>query len=171
MTSRSANGRMTPARLADGAIHMFESAVCVASLAAIVVLVLVQVFYRYVLSSGILWLNEVVINLMILLVLVGAALATRHAVHTDLRMLLDNTPPPVAAILRIIGVIATIGFLVAMIWSSTTYAWESRRLTATMTGMPLWLVYGIMPFGGVLILYEFLTRLFGGLSGRSVEPS
>ena len=70
---------MTPARLADGAIHMFESAVCVASLAAIVVLVLVQVFYRYVLSSGILWLNEVVINLMILLVLVGAALATRHA--------------------------------------------------------------------------------------------
>jgi C4-dicarboxylate transporter DctQ subunit len=157
----------------DNIIRLFEEAVSILTLAVIVVLVLVQVFFRYVLSSGILWIDELVINLMVLLVLVGAALATRHGVHTDLRMFLDGARPGVRLVLKIAGVAVTLVFLLALIYASAIYAYDSRRLATTMIGIPLWLAYGIIPFSGMLILYEFLKLTIRSIRDRrfnAIEP-
>jgi hypothetical protein len=35
-------------------------------------------------------------------------------------------------------------------------------MTTTMIGIPLWLTYGVIPFGGVLILYELTKGLVLG---------
>ena len=151
----------------DRMVRRFEDTVCVLALSVIVVLVLVQVFYRYVLSSGILWIDELVTNLMVLLVLVGAARATRLGVHTDLRMLLDNSPPRVRSVLKAAGVLVTLTFVLTLIYASANYAYDSRRLATTMIGIPLWLAYGAIPLGSLLILYEFTKLTVGAiLAGR-----
>ena len=152
----------------DRLVKTFEDAVCILALSVIVILVLVQVFYRYVLSSGILWIDELVTNLMVLLVLVGAARATRRSVHTDLRMLLDNSPAPVRSILKAVGAAVTLVFIVTLIYASSRYAYDSRRLATTMIGIPLWLTYGVIPLGGILILFEFSKLLIRSIrSGQS----
>ncbi|MBB4304573.1 C4-dicarboxylate transporter DctQ subunit [Rhodobium orientis] len=151
----------------DRIIKLFEEVVSVLTLAVIVVLVLVQVFFRYVLSSGLLWVDELVINLMVLLVLVGAALTTREGAHIDLRLIVNSMPPWLRLVLKAAGTLVTLTFLVVLIWASSRYAYDSRRLSTTMIGIPLWLTYGTIPLGGVLILYEFLKRTIRALRDGS----
>lgn len=102
----------------DKVVRFYEDAVCILSLLLIVVLILTQVFYHYVLSSGILWIDELVINLMIVMVLTGAARATRVGAHTDLRMLVNATPPLLSKVLRVAGILATYGFLLLLTYFS-----------------------------------------------------
>ena len=146
----------------DKVVRFYEDAVCVLSLSVIVVLVLTQVFYRYVLSSGILWIDELVINLMVVMVLTGAARATRVGAHTDLRMLLDAAPPLLSKALRVAGVVVVYSFLLVLIYFSARYAWDSRRMTTTMIRIPLWVTYGTIPLGSVLIMYELTKGLLLG---------
>lgn len=148
----------------DKVVRFYEDAVCILSLLMIVVLILTQVFYRYVLSSGILWIDELVINLMIIMVLTGAARATRVGAHTDLRMLIDATPPLLSKALRVVGILATYAFLLVLTYVSARYAWDSRRMTTTMIGIPLWAAYGIIPLGGILIMYEWTKGLLLGFT-------
>jgi C4-dicarboxylate transporter DctQ subunit len=143
----------------DKWIKFLEDTVCTVSLAIIVVLVIVQVFYRYVLSSGILWIDELVTNLMVLMVLFGAAAATRNNVHTDLQVFVKKSPIKVSLVLEIIGTTITLLFLLILIYISVIYTYKSRGLSTIMIQLPLWLVYGIMPVGGILIFYEFIKKL------------
>ena len=142
----------------DRGIKLLEETVCTVSLAIIVSLVIVQVFYRYVLSSGILWIDELVTNLMVLMVLFGAALATRNKVHTDLQILINRSPKPVSKFLKIFGAIIVGLFLLILIYYSAMHAYNSRTLTTIMIEIPLWAAYGIIPVGGVLIFYEFIKN-------------
>ncbi|MCB1491026.1 MAG: TRAP transporter small permease [Rhodobiaceae bacterium] len=156
-------------QLIDRIIKLFENVVCTATLGVIIVLVLVQVFYRYVLSSGILWIDELVINLMVLLVLVGAALATRRGLHTALEMIVDIAPGPLPAVMKVIRIVGTAAFVLVLIYASAQYAWESRRLSTTMIGIPLWLAYGVIPLGGVLIFYEMAKSVIGALRQGRID--
>ena len=140
-----------------------EEVVCTVSLAVIVSLVIVQVFYRYVLFSGILWIDELVTNLMVLMVLFGAALATRNKVHTDLQLFVTRSSRTVSLGLRLIGAAVTGLFLLTLIYFSSIYVYNSRGLSTTVIKIPLWIVYGMIPIGGVLIFYEFVKTLREGL--------
>ncbi len=153
----------------DNLICFIEEAVCVGALALIVTLVSIQVFYRYVLSSGILWMDEVVTNLMVLMVMFGAALATRNKVHTDLRVLVSNAPPKVATGIRIFASLVIGLFLLILIYYSALHAYNSRNLSTIMLDIPLWATYGLIPAGGVLIFYEFARNLCNVAFGGSRE--
>lgn len=142
----------------DKWIRILEETVCTVTLAIIVTLVIVQVFYRYVLSSGILWIDELVTNLMVLMVLFGAALATRNKVHTDLQVLVNRSSEKVGLALKITGTIVIALFLLILIYYSALHTYNSRNLTTIMIEIPLWVVYGIIPVGGVLIFYEFVKN-------------
>lgn len=140
----------------DRSIGWVETTLSVTSLLVIVILVLVQVFYRYVLSSGILWINELVTSLMILMVMAGSALAARHSEHTNMTMLADSLPKSVARLMHGVALLVTLAFLVTLIVTSAIYALQARTLHSTMLEMPMLLLYGILPLGGALIFYEFV---------------
>lgn len=143
----------------DGIVRVVEEVVSIGALALIVSFVSVQVFYRYVLSSGILWMDEVVTNLMVLMVMFGAALATRNKVHTDLQVLVGNSPPKVAMAIRIFATLVIGVFLLILIYYSALHAYNSRNLTTIMLDVPLWATYGLIPLGGILIFYEFVRNI------------
>jgi C4-dicarboxylate transporter DctQ subunit len=143
----------------DKAVEFLEEAVCLLSLTAIVSLVVIQVFFRYVLSSGILWLDEIVTNLMVLMVMFGAALATRNMAHTELKVLLGRASPKIAFIMKLFAIAIVTAFLLILIYYSALHAYNSRKLSTIMVDIPLWLVYGIIPAGGVLMFYEFAKQI------------
>ena len=143
----------------DRIMRVTEEVICIGALTLIVSFVTIQVFYRYVLSSGILWMDEVVTNLMVLMVMFGAALATRNKVHTDLQVMVGNAPPKVAVMIRIFAALVIGIFLLLLIYFSALHAYNSRNLTTIMLDVPLWATYGLIPLGGVLIFYEFIQSL------------
>jgi TRAP-type transport system small permease protein len=140
----------------DRSIRWIETTLSIFSLMAIVVLVLVQVFYRYVLSSGILWANELITSLMLLMVMVGAALAARQNAHTSMTLLADTLPKTLSRLVHGIALLVTLIFLISLIMTSTSYAWQSRALYSTMLEIPMPILYGILPLGSILMLYELV---------------
>ncbi len=143
----------------DNWIRIIEEVVCTLSLAVIITLVIVQVFYRYVLSSGILWIDELVTNLMVLMVMFGAALATRNNVHTNLQVLIGMSPRKLSLVLKAFAALVVALFLLILIFYSALHAYNSRNLTTIMIELPLWAVYGFIPLGGILTFYEFIKKI------------
>jgi TRAP-type C4-dicarboxylate transport system permease small subunit len=84
-------------------------------------------------------------------------------------MLLDAAPAPLSKALRVSGVVVVYSFLLVLIYFSARYAWDSRRMTTTMIRIPLWVTYGTIPLGGLLIMYELTKGLLLGFPEH--EPS
>jgi C4-dicarboxylate transporter DctQ subunit len=146
-------------RIADRVIEQLENHGSVLSLAAIVVLVCAQVFYRYVLYDGIVWADEVVGVLMVVMVMFGSARGMRVGEHTDLQSLVDALPYSLRTAIRGLTATATIVFLLIVLFSSLRHTLQALYLTTIMIRIPMWLCYGMIPLGFLLMIYEFLRRL------------
>lgn len=75
------------------------------------VIVCLNVFYRYVLSSGIVWANEIPGFLLVCIGFLGAYLATRDDGHIAFDMLVEMSPRRVQLLLRSLSDLIVIGFL------------------------------------------------------------
>ena len=154
--SSTANGLL---QTADRAIAQLENHGSVLSLAAIVVLVCAQVFYRYVLYDGIVWADEVVGVLMVVMVMFGSARGMREGEHTDLQSLVDALPRSLRTPIRGLTAAATVIFLLIVLFSSLRHTLQALHLTTIMIRIPMWLCYGMIPLGFLLMIYEFIRRL------------
>ena len=70
----------------DAVIYGIELVIGSIAMACIAALVFATVIARYVLNKGILWADEVVVNLFVLLVMMGGALCFRFRKHTEMTL-------------------------------------------------------------------------------------
>lgn len=75
------------------------------------VVICLNVFYRYVLSSGITWANEIPGLLLVCIGFLGAYLATRVDGHIAFDMLVDMSSKQLQLVLRSVSDVIVIGFL------------------------------------------------------------
>ncbi len=143
----------------DKSIAFVEDAISTTALAVIVVVVVAHVFFRYVLRSGILWSDELVTVLMVVMAMFGSARAVRVKMHTDLQGLVDSLPKAPRTVIRIFVVLVTLIFLVVFLVASFDYAITAGKLTTILLKIPLKLCYGTMPVGAALMLYEFIKLI------------
>lgn len=140
----------------DKSVELIEDVAMVVSLSAIVILVLLQIFFRYVLSSGILWGDEIVTNLMVLMVMFGAPAATRRLLHTDIQVFVNMLPAIARNAVKIVTVLLGLMFLGLFIYSATKFTLDSKGSFTTVLAIHMPYIYVIMPIGAVLMLYEYI---------------
>ncbi|WP_136066028.1 TRAP transporter small permease [Modicisalibacter radicis] len=76
--------------------------------------VCLNVFYRYVLGSGLVWADEVPGFLLVWIAFLGAYLAARQEGHIAFDMLVESFPPLLRGSIQVIGELAVIGFFVLL---------------------------------------------------------
>lgn len=143
----------------DKGIGYVEDAVTTAALGVIVVLVVAEVFARYVLNSGILWGDEVIVNLMVLMVMFGAPAAIRRFLHTDLQVFVNMMPKPVRITVKALTCLIGLAFLGLFLYSSTTYTFAAWGSFTTVLKIPMPYIYVMMLVGAVLMVYEYLKAI------------
>ena len=160
---------MTPLRRLDAAVAGAERGVAVALLAVTVTLVILQVFFRYVLNSSLSWSEEAARYLFIWAAVLGfsSSVEARRLFRFD--MLAQRLPPAGAAVCVALYVIATVGFLWALIVSGGALVMGTLSQTSPAIRLPMALPYAALPVGGVLIALHFLASL-GGASRGSASP-
>ena len=126
---------------------------------AIVILVTVCVFYRYVLKSGFMWSSEVQEVLVVAMAMFGCAKATREAGHTELTALTKMFPRKGRVVIRAITSVLTVIFLGVFFWTSLKYTLNSGNLKTIMLRIPYKYFYMWLPIGMGLNLYEFVKRI------------
>ena len=143
----------------DNAIGMVEDAVSIGCLVIIILIVSSQVFFRYVVGSSLLWADEVVANLLVLMVMFGAPAVTRRFLHTDLRMIVNALPPRLGAIVRVFSSAIGLLFLGVFVYSAAKYTFDARGMVTTVLKVPMPYVYSMMLVGSVLMLFEYIKTV------------
>lgn len=139
----------------DRIIGKAEDGVAISALGVVMLIVVVQVFFRYVLATGILWANELIADLMVLTVMFGAPAATRRYSHTALEMVVERIPGTARKVVRAISFLIGFIFLSLFLYSSIEYVISGSGMLSLVLKIPMPIVYSIMVIGAILMVYEY----------------
>jgi TRAP-type C4-dicarboxylate transport system permease small subunit len=133
-------------------IDRFSCGVMAVTLAAMVVIVFAQVFWRYVLSASIFWSEELARYLMIWGSMFAAGVCLRRGAHMAVRFVHDLLPTPHRKATALI-VYALIFFFLSVVCifgiDLVQRMWYQRSPTLRL---PMGLVYIAIPLGAALMI-------------------
>lgn len=135
-------------------------------LAVVVVIVLVQVFGRYILRISLSWPEELARYVLVWLMFFGvtAAAATRSQIVVD--TVLELVSPRVRRALEGIGALAGLVAVGLLVWTSQPLFGPASRSTSPATGIPSFWIYLAVPVGGALLGLFALADLGRILRGQ-----
>jgi TRAP-type transport system small permease protein len=125
-------------------------------LAAMAVIIFVNVALRYLTNQSIEWAEEVSRHMMIWLTFLGAGPVLRYGGHIAVENLQDAMPRPLAIITRAVVAALLFAFFGFMIWYGWLYMGRTMFQLTAATQIPFAYIYAAMPVGGVLLVVHWL---------------
>lgn len=136
-------------------------------LAAMVVVVCLGVFFRYVLNASLVWYDEFASYLLVWLTFYGAVVAHYHRRHIGFELLVDKLEGAARRAVDAVAELFVIGFQFVLFW----YGWILTQRAGEETAISLpWVkiawVNSVLPITGALMLLISLARFAGIMSRR-----
>lgn len=161
----AARGRSVPGRLFGWLMVLVETWV-MALLIAMVLLVTVAVFYRYVLGASLIWYDEFASYLLVWLTFYGAAVVAYHRRHIAFETVVERLSPGARRAAAIAAEVCVIAFQGILLY----YGWVLMQAIRAETAVSLeWVrmgwIYSVLPISGGLMLLISLVDLAGLLRG------
>lgn len=146
-----------------GFFYIFVALVWLARIlvALMVIVVGVNVFMRYVLSTGIAWAEEVALLLLVWFTFIAFALGVKKKIHISLKIIPDTIPETLRIILEKLENVVTLSVGIVMIVYGRTLVQFTMRSVMPSLGLPSGYLYLIVPIAGVLITYDSFMDLLG----------
>lgn len=141
-----------------GGLGATLTALSVALLASYFVLVLLQVFFRYVLNASLFWAEELVRGLMVWGVMIGSALVAASRGHIRVEVLELMLPPAGRRVVVWICDALTIAFSLILLVASIQLMDRAWTQQSPILEVPKWTVYMAIAVGaGLEALLTLLT--------------
>lgn len=133
-------------------VKWFEDWVVIASFMVIVLVTFVNVVSRYTFQASLAFSEEITINLLVVMTMMGAVVGIRLGAHLGFTYIVENAKTKVRRSLIIIGSALMIVFLaVLLIWGGEMVFHQAIRGRATPSlGIPQWLFTLSIPLAGLL---------------------
>ena len=144
------------------------TAVSVALLAGYFVLVLLQVFFRYVLNESLFWAEEVVRGALLWGIMLGSALVAASRGHIRIELLEAVLPPGGRRIVDWVANALTLAFTLTLVWAGIQLIDRTWMQQSPVLDVPKWTVYLAIPLGAAL---ESLLMLLTWNDERLAEPT
>ena len=151
-------GRATAYQRASRVLSGILDAVVVVLLGAVVVIVLAQVFSRYVLGFSLIWSGELVRLLHVWMIMLAAV----QARHMRITVLTDILPRPLRRVLDWVALAVTAACLVLLLWGSWRIALLLWNDTYTRLPLSPALLFVAVCIGGALWLAVATARCITG---------
>ena len=135
---------------------------CAVLLAAITVIILLSVFYRYVLGNALSWSEEAGRFLVVFVGLAGAAIALHKDEHASFTAVLNRFPAWLQKACRVLNYSLIALFAGIMLVYGTDLAFDSGA-TAEIIPMPMWIPLLSVPFSGGIMLLVALRKIISEL--------
>ncbi|MFC4768415.1 TRAP transporter small permease [Effusibacillus consociatus] len=131
-------------------------------------LIFYGVVMRYVINNPQAWVEEISKYLVVWGTLTGAAVALREGHHIQVDILYDRVPPLVKRIFNIFSNLLGILFcaLFIVFGSNLLNMYIQLDQRSTDVGIPLWIVYLVLPISGLMLAFRFVEKLAANLKGE-----
>ena len=146
------------------------SIACAVLLSFMTILVLIQVFSRYVLNSPVAFTEELVRYSLIWTGFIGAVYAFSTREHMALTLVRDKLTgrPHQILVIFIDALILLLAIFVITI-GGYKLAMSARAEFSALLGVPRTLVYSIAPISGIFIIIAQIINLYEDITGNKVE--
>lgn len=154
----------------DVIMDKFLSIACAVLLSFMTILVLIQVFSRYVLNSPVAFTEELVRYSLIWTGFIGAAYAFSTREHMSLTLVRDKFTGKAhtALLVAIDSLILLLAIFVITIGGFKLAVSASREFSALL-GIPRSLVYSIAPISGIFIVIAQIINIYEDITGEKVD--
>jgi TRAP-type transport system small permease protein len=163
---------MTVLRAVLDRLHGGLKWLLVASVAILIIPVMLQIFSRYVgFIPRYIWTEELARFCFIWMIMIGAMIAVREGTHFDVD-LLPSLAPKANAILRIITHCAMLMFAMVFLYFGYQFTMFGANQSSELAELPMWLIFIAWPLAGafwLLFLAEKFADDFSVLRG-GVRP-
>jgi TRAP-type C4-dicarboxylate transport system permease small subunit len=148
--------------------------------AALVVFMMLAIAYsvamRYLFDLPVPWVVEVSSYLMLYITFLGAAWLLRRDGHVEVDLFLIHAGPRTAAAAKAITSLFGAAVGLVLTWNGALVTVDQFQRAATTFGVlntPQWLLTGVIPLGGALLLLEFVLRAWKHLRlfARPARPA
>lgn len=140
--------------LLDGALYIITTILFV----AMIVILFLQVWFRYVLAAPLPWSEEGARFILIWLSMLGACIASREGQHFLFRWFALFLPGEARFWLRRLCDLLAIAILVVILRYSIVYLDVVERQTAPGTGLNMRVPYAGVTIGAALLLYIYICE-------------
>lgn len=139
--------------------------------AALVVIMGMNVVFRYCLSIGIDWADEVSRLIFVWIIFVGAYVAFKRKAHASMSVLDKFIPVPLKRYHKlIVGLLESI-FMFVITWFGTIQVLDTARFGQVTAGLgaPMALFYVVIPLTALLITIAILTDNYHNFTNKRGE--
>lgn len=150
-------------------INKLEEGIISLLLAAMTILVFVEVVLRFGFNTGVLWAEELTLLISAWMVLFGASYGIKVGSHIGVDALVKNLPNKVARIVGAISVIAALTYCGIYLKGSFVYLDKMMQIQLEMEDLPMqrWHAHSILIIGFSLIALRLLTLLWRIIKGEA----
>jgi TRAP-type C4-dicarboxylate transport system permease small subunit len=140
-------------------------------LAAMVVDVAIQVFFRYVIQNPPTWTEELARFLFAWQIFLGAGLAFGRGSHIVVDALLLVLPSGGRRLLAGATDVIVLGFLVVLIWLGIRMVQLTSDTYSTAMRLNMGIVYASLPFGAAISAMYVVIHLINVVRGKAVQTA
>ena len=144
-----------------------------ALLVAMVALVTLGVFFRYVVDASLSWYDEFASYLLVWLAFYGAVVTTYRNRHISFDTLVTRLGPRARAALAVVSESFSLLFYAMLAWYGLVLMQTMGQDTAvSLAWIPMSIVYSAMPISGTLMTLVSVMRLVSLVTtGRGFQPA
>ena len=157
-------------RVALGLTRLTEG-ISAVLLGAIVVVNVLQVFFRYVVGDPLGWTEEVMRYAVVWVTFLASVAAVYRGEHMAIEVIGPFLPPPAQRVLYILVLLCIAAFCAVLVWQGFPLAWRNAAQTSPSAEIPMIVPYVSVAVGGLLILVQVACLLVLLAAGRYAPPS
>lgn len=136
---------------------------------ALLLLILLQVFTRYVMQAGLTWTEEVARMILVWTVMLGAAVAMERNEHYMITVLSAKFRGAFRTWVLVVTNVLGLVFLIALVHYGSLYMATNMKVTFVATGVSRGWVYLALPVGAAIMACSLLSHSIEALAGREVS--
>ena len=123
-------------------------------------LIFYGVVLRYVFKNPRPWIEEISMYAIIWGIMFGLSIALRNNQHITIDLLYEKLPPKFQRIIDLFANSIGVIFCVCLVYFSTDLVISTYKtgMVSMTVGIPMWIVYLILPISGTFFLIRFIER-------------
>lgn len=128
-------------------------------LGAVFVLLVSQVYFRYVMNSSLSWSEEAARYLTIWIVFLGVALGLRRKRLIAVEVVVQFVPKKLEFAFRMLVLLVSLVLMAFLFYFGIRMGITVSNKTSTAMGIPMWIPYAAIPVGTLLTLLNAIAAM------------
>ncbi|MCP4116220.1 MAG: TRAP transporter small permease [Desulfobacteraceae bacterium] len=133
---------------------------------AMAIIVVLQVFARYVLNHSLFWSEELARYCLVWISFLGASVAYHDRAHPGVNLLFSRLTPAMERRLAVTVHLISLGLFSTMVIHGFKFAYFVRLQITPALAMPKWIVMGILPVSGAVFMVHGACFLINEIRGK-----